>query len=71
MSLLVILVTYIRSELGKLSGLELLENGIVCCYQHQKRVLVLVKFQNKLIQCKLLVYIIGILSRVVIWNGNC
>ena len=70
-SLLVILISYFRSGLGRLSGLEPLEDGMIYCHQHQKRASVLVKFQNKLIQCKLLVYILGILSRVVIWNGDC
>ena len=39
--------------------------------QHQKRASVLVDFHNKLIQCKLLDYILSILLIVVIWNGNC
>ena len=39
----VILVSYFRSRLGRLSGLEPLKDGIVCCYQHQKRALVLVE----------------------------
>ena len=33
-------------------------------------VLVLVDFQDNLVQCKLLDYILDILSRVVIWNVN-
>ena len=33
-------------------------------------VLVLVNFQDNLVQCKLLDYILDILSRVVIWNVN-
>jgi len=34
-------------------------------------VLVLVDFQDKLVQCKLLVYILGILPKISIWNGDC
>ena len=43
----------------------------MCHYQYQKLVLVLVDFQNKAsIKYKLLVYILGILSRVAIWNRD-
>ena len=34
-------------------------------------VLVLVNFQNKLVQCKLPVYILGILPKIAIWNRDC
>ena len=48
-SLLVILVIYFKSRLGKLSELELLKSSKVCCYQYWKKMLVLVDFQNKLV----------------------
>ena len=53
--------------LDELRNLRLLEGSKVCYCQHWELVLVLVDFQNKLLQYKLLVYI---LSRVVVWNGN-
>ena len=46
-SLLITLVTYFRSGLGKLSRLRLLESGKIYHYQYWKKVLVLVDFQNK------------------------
>ena len=45
--LLVILVTYFRSECDELSGLRLLEDDEVCHCQHWKGMSVLVNFQNK------------------------
>jgi len=47
-------------------GLELPKGGEVCYCQYQKSVLVLVNFQDKLIQCKLLDYILSMLLKVVI-----
>ena len=69
--LLVTLIIYFKSRLGKLSGLKLLESNRVYHHQYQNRVLVLVNFQNKLIQCKLPVYILDVLPKVVIWNRDC
>ena len=46
-SLQVILATYFRSRLGKLSKLGLSEGGKMCYCQYWKRLLVLVNFQNK------------------------
>jgi len=63
--LLATLVTYLGSRLGKLSRLRLLGDSKICHYQYWKKVLVLVNFQNKLIQCKLLDYILNILSVMI------
>ena len=54
-SLQVILITYFERVLGGLRRLRLPKS---------------VNFQNKLLQCKLLVYILCILSKVSIWNGD-
>ena len=47
--LLVVLVAYFKSGLGELSVLRPLESSEVYYYQYQKRILVLVNFQDKLI----------------------
>ena len=60
--LLVVLVTYFGSELEKLSKLKPSKSSKMCHYQYWKRVIVLVNFQDKLIQCKLLVYILSIMT---------
>ena len=46
--LLAILVVYLcfGNGLGELKELELLEGGKMCCCQHQKKVSVLVNFQD-------------------------
>ena len=44
--LLAILVVYFGNGLGELKELELLEGGKMCCCQHQKKVSVLVNFQD-------------------------
>jgi len=54
-SLQVILVTHFERVLGGLRRLRLPKS---------------VNFQNKLLQCKLLVYIPYILSKVSIWNRD-
>jgi len=64
--LLVTLFVYFRIVLGNLVGRKLLESSKVYYHQHWRRVLVLVNFQDKLVQCKLLDYILGRISRVAI-----
>jgi len=64
--LLVVLVAYFRIELGNLVGGKPPENGKVCHCQHQKWVLVLVDFQNKLVQYKPPDYILDIIPRTAI-----
>jgi len=49
-----------------ISRLEPLEGSEVCDCQNQKRVSVLVNFQNKIVQYKLPDYILDMLFRVVI-----
>jgi len=47
MPLLITLVTYFRSGLGKFSRLRLLRSGKIYHYQYWKKMWVLVDFQNK------------------------
>jgi len=46
--LLAVLVTYFGNGLEELSGWKPLEDGKVYCYQHWKRVSVVVDFQDNL-----------------------
>ena len=56
--------------LGDLVGRKLLEGGEVCYCQYQRWILVLVNFQDKLVQYKLLDYILVSIPRIAIWNVN-
>jgi len=60
----VVLVIYFGRVFGELRELRLLKDGKVCHCQHWKLILVLVNFQNKLLQCKLPVYILSILLKI-------
>jgi len=71
MPLLVTLVVYFGIRLGHLEDGKPLKGGKMCCHQYWKWELILVNSQNKLVQCKLLDYILDMLPRIVIWNRGC
>jgi len=65
-SLLVTQVIFFEMGLKNLVGRKPPEGDEICYCQYWKCVLVLVNFQDKLVQCKLPDYILGMLPRVVI-----